>query len=79
MKKSNYKFNREEYMSSKSYKISDKILKIPKWILMTVATALSIVYGLMITKCSEVIKKDIIDKQMVIDIDDEGGRTLRAM
>jgi len=43
-------------MSSKSYKISNKILKIPKWILMTVATALSIMYGLMITKCSEVIK-----------------------
>ena len=43
-------------MSSKSYKISDKILKIPQWILMTVAIALSIVYGLMITKCSEVIK-----------------------
>ena len=57
MKKNNsYKFNREDYMSSKSYKISNKILKIPKWILMTVATALSIMYGLMITKCSEVIK-----------------------
>lgn len=56
MRKNNYKFNREEYMSSTSYKISDKILKIPQWILMTVSIALSIVYGLMITKCSEVIK-----------------------
>lgn len=56
MRKNNYKFNREEYMSSKSYKISNKILQIPQWILMTVAIALSIVYGLMITKCSEVIK-----------------------
>lgn len=56
MKKNNYKFNREEYMSSTSYKISNKILQIPQWILMTVAIALSIVYGLMITKCSEVIK-----------------------
>ena len=55
-RKNNYKFNREEYMSSMSYKISDKILKIPQWILMTVSIALSIVYGLMITKCSEVIK-----------------------
>ena len=56
MRKSNYKFNREEYMSSMSYKISNKILGIPQWILMTVSIALSIVYGLMITKCSEVIK-----------------------
>lgn len=56
MKKNNYKFNREEYMSSTSYKISNKILGIPQWILMTVSIALSIVYGLMITKCSEVIK-----------------------
>ena len=55
-KKNDYKFNREDYMSSMSYKISNKILHIPQWILMTVAIALSIVYGLMITKCSEVIK-----------------------
>ena len=55
-KKNNYHFNREEYMSSMSYKISNKILGIPQWILMTVSIALSIVYGLMITKCSEVIK-----------------------
>lgn len=56
MKRSNYKFNREAFMSSTSYKISNKILQIPQWILMTVSIALSIVYGLMITKCSEVIK-----------------------
>ena len=51
-----FTFNREAYMASPSYKISNKILRIPNWILMTVAIALSIVYGLMITKCSEVIK-----------------------
>ena len=51
-----FTFNREAYMSSTSYKISRKILGVPNWILMTVAIILSVVYGLMITKCSEVIK-----------------------
>lgn len=51
-----YKFDRDAFMASPNYRISDKILRIPRWILMTVATILSIVYGLMITKCSEVIK-----------------------
>jgi hypothetical protein len=54
--KRNYKFSRDTFMASPNYRISDKILRIPRWILMTVATILSIVYGLMITKCSEVIK-----------------------
>jgi ABC-type transport system involved in cytochrome bd biosynthesis fused ATPase/permease subunit len=51
-----YTFDREAYMASTSYKISNKILHIPQWVLAGISITLSIIQGVLNTKAADVMR-----------------------
>lgn len=55
-KKKAYKFSKEAHVASLGYKVSKAILGLPQWFTFVIATVLSVVYGLLITLCSQTIK-----------------------
>ena len=55
-----YTFNKAAHMGSLSYRVSDKILHMPMWLLFGMSVILSIILGMVGNYCAE-ITSDVVD------------------